>query len=211
MAERRIRYFTEIMDDRTRDLRIMLDILREVGAQAQYVLVGALAVGYHGRERATLDADMIVPGRFLGGIADEARARGYVVTTPKCMARVYPPGTAPQDDPDKSIADFMAAHADPVLQAAYLEVEPATVLGEHVQVVNRGALVALKFHAAFSETREVEDKHQDIADIGRVIKKRFDAEDEETAHRIAALSYPGAGNDFTTLIDDLRHGRMIRI
>lgn len=209
MAEpARVRYLTEIMDDRTRDLRTVLGILQNVGAN--YVLIGALAVGHHGRERATLDVDMLVPGRFLGWIAEDARALDYVVTTPPGMVRIYPPGSDPKKD--ESIADFLSAHVDPVLQAAFLEEsESVVILGQPVRVVSRGTLVALKFHSAHSRTREIEDKHQDLADIGRVIRKRFNAEDEETARRIAALSYPGADRDFDRLINDLRHGRLTRI
>lgn len=202
-----IRYFTEIMDDRTYDLRAVLDLLQDVGAD--YTLIGAVAVGHHGRPRATLDVDMIVPGRFLGWIADAARERGYVVTTPLHMVRIYPRGSDPQKD--ESIADFLSAHANPVLQAAFRESEPVEILGEQVQVVTRGALVALKFHSAVSKKRKVADKHQDIADIGRIIEKKFDAEDAATARRIAALSYPGAGKDLDRLVNNLRHGLMTLI
>lgn len=200
---RAARYFTEVMDDRTEDLQAMLEILRDVGAK--YALIGGLAVGYHGHERATVDVDMLVPGRFLQRLTDAVSDRGYEVEVfLDNMIRVYPP------DSDKSIADFVSADANPVLRAAFKEVESAEVLGERVSIVTRAALVALKFHAAVSPEREIQDKYQDIADIGHILKAGFPRRDEDDAHRIAALSYPGAGDDFETFMDDLRHGRPVR-
>lgn len=75
----------------------------------------------------------------------------------------------------------------------------------------RGALVALKFHAAISIRRAIEDRYQDVADIGRVMKKRFEAADEQLALQIAAYAYPGAEAELAALIDDLRHGRAVKI
>ena len=201
-----IAFYTEVMDDRARDLQAMLYILQDVGAN--YVLIGGLAVGYHGRPRATIDVDMLVPSRFLKRITAAARDLDYVVRSFPGMIRVYPPGSGPKAE---SIADFVSADANPVLRAAFRQVEPAELLGEHVQIVNRGALVALKFHSAVSPTRAPLDRQQDEVDIGRIVEKRFDAQDEETARTIAALSYPGAGDDFTELVDDLRHGRPVKI
>lgn len=200
-----VAFYTEVMDDRARDLQAMLDILQDVGANS--ALIGGLAVGYHGRPRATVDVDLLVPGRFLKRIAAAARGHDYVVRAFQGMIRIYPPGSGPKAE---SIADFVSADANPVLRAAFRQVEAAELLGEPVQIVNRAALVALKFHAAVSPDRAIEDKYQDIADIGRIIGKRFDAQDEETARRIAALSYPGADDDFAALIDHLRHGRPVK-
>ena len=62
-----------------------------------------------------------------------------------------------------------------------------------------------------SQSRLIEDKLQDVADIGHIIKIDFTKRDEAAGKRIAALSYPGAGDEFTELLDDLHHGRRIRI
>ena len=50
---------------------------------------------------------------------------------------------------------LVAREANPVLDAAARVAEPATVLGHRVRIVPRGALVALKFHAAISPRRAI--------------------------------------------------------
>jgi hypothetical protein len=201
----------EIMNDRADDLRVMLGILRDAGAD--YTLIGGLAVGYHGYQRATVDVDMLVPARFLKRVTKAALDHCYVVTKFPDMIRVYQTDSRPWDpaSADEPFADVVSANANPVLRAAFDEAESATVLGYPVNVVQRGALVALKFHAAISSDRMIEDKYQDVADVGHVIKAGFTREDETGARRIASLSYPGAGEDFTNFIDDLRRGRSVRI
>jgi hypothetical protein len=194
-------FFTEVMDDRAEDLQVVLDILEDVGADC--TLIGGLAVGYHGYQRATIDVDMLVPARFLKRVASAAQNSGYVVRSFPGMLRIYAPGA------EKSFADIVSSDANPVLRAAFKEAEPATVLGQQLNVVRLGALCALKFHAAVSPSRKIEDKYQDIADIGHVIK-RLTSGDETDARRIAALVYPGAEKDFVVFLDDLRHGRSVR-
>jgi hypothetical protein len=201
----------EVMNDRADDLRVMLGILRD--AKANYTLIGGLAVGYHGYQRATVDVDMLVAGRLLKQVAKAAQDHGYVVTKFPDMIRIYPSGSKPWDPAsnDEPFADVVSADANPVLRAAFKEAERAVVLGHHVNVVQRGALVALKFHAAISPDRMIEDKYQDVADVGHVIKAGFTRDDETDARRIASLSYSGAGDDFTEFLNDLRHGRSVRI
>lgn len=98
-----------------------------------------------------------------------------------------------------------------MLEAAARVAEPATVLRLPVRIVPRGALVALKFHAAISLRRAIGDRYQDVADIGRIIARRFEPEDEQLALEIAAHAYPGAEAELATLLDDLRHGRTVKI
>ena len=77
-------------------------------------------------------------------------------------------------------------------------------------MVRRGAFVALKYHAAASPARAQEDRLQDMADIGRVVARGFDAEDAELATMIAAKMYPGADADLLGVVDDFRHNRPVR-
>ena len=72
-------------------------------------------------------------------------------------------------------------------------------------------MIALKFHAAISLRRAIEERYQDVADIGRIIAKRFDPADEQLALEIAAHAYPGAEVELAALLDDLRHGRSVKI
>jgi len=197
----------ETLDARARTLAELSEILAEVGSD--HALIGGIAVGYHGRLRATVDVDLLVPRSKLASLARALQARGYVVTQTADMVRVYPPRADP-DDAD-SIADLVAREANPVLQAAARVAEPATVLGHPVRIVPRGALVALKFHAAISTQRGIADRYQDVADIGRIIERRFDPADEQLALEIAAHAYPEAEAELAQLIDDLRHGRAVKI
>ena len=183
------------------------EILAEVGSD--HALIGGIAVGYHGRLRATVDVDLLVPRKKLSSLARALQSRGYVVTHTPEMVRVYPAAADPEHD--DSIADLLAREANPVLEAAARVAEPATVLGHPVRIVARGALVALKFHAAISIRRAIGDRYQDVADIGRIIAKRFDASDEQLALDVAAHAYPGAEAELAKLIDDLRHGRPVKI
>jgi hypothetical protein len=197
----------ETLDERARTLAELSVILAEVGSD--HALIGGIAVGYHGRLRATVDVDLLVPRGKLDPLAQALRARGYVVTHTHDMVRVYPPGADPEDA--EAIADLVAREANPVLEAAALVAAPATVLGHRVRIVPRGALVALKFHAAISVRRAIADRYQDVADIGRIMAKRFEPADEQLALQIAAHAYPGAEIVLAALLDDLRNGRSVKI
>ena len=196
----------ETLDDRARTLAELSEILEEVGSE--HVLIGGLAVGYHGRLRATVDVDLLVPRAQLGALAAALTARGYVVVEHPDRIRAYPPGVDPADSDAEAIADLVAREAHPVLEAAARHGQPARVLGHTVRIVSRGALVALKFHAAISPRRAMLDRQQDLVDIGRVVVKRFEPADERLAIEIAAHAYPGAEHELAALIDDLRHGQL---
>lgn len=123
------------------------------------------------------------------------------------MVRIYPKGGKVDD----SLADLVAEEANPVLRAAFKETEPAIVLGQHVNVVQRGALVALKFHAAISLSRSIKDKYQDAADIGHIIDKKYGPADARLARQVVAHAYPGAARDLDEFVDDMRHGRPVKL
>jgi hypothetical protein len=195
------------LDERARHLAELTEILEEVGSD--HALIGGIAVGYHARKRATIDVDMLVPRERLDVLADIFRARGYFVTHSQDMVRVY--SRDANVDEDDALIDLVALEAHPLLTEAARVAEPATVLGQRVRIVPRGALVALKFHFAVSPRRAKLDRHQDVVDLGRIVEKRFGPDDEALALRIAALSYPGAETELAALLDDLRNGRPIKI
>lgn len=208
MATPRVAYHAyETLDERARTLAELAEILAEVGSD--HVLIGGIAVGHHGRLRATVDVDMLVPRARLAPLARAFEQRGYVVAETFDTVRVFPPGADPSQD--EAIADLVAQEANPVLEAAARHHESATVLGQRVQIVPRGALVALKFHAAISTLRPIGDRYQDVADIGRIVARRFDAADEALALEIAGHAFPGAAQELAVLLDDLRHGRPVKI
>jgi hypothetical protein len=188
-------------------LGVLLDVLAEVGAE--HCLVGGIAVGYHSRPRATVDVDMLIPQRKSKPIAEALERRGYVVAKHQGMMRVYPPGGVPGRD--ESIADLVEREANPTLREAALASEDAVVLGHSVRVVQRGALVALKFQAAVSPTRFIDDRYIDVGDMGRIMRAKFDSGDEAIALRVAETMYPGARDDLGRMMDDLRSNRPVKI
>ena len=197
----------ETLNARAQTLEQLSVIFTEVGSD--HALIGGIAVGYHARQRATVDVDFLVPRAKLDALAAALQQRGFIVVQTRDRIRVYPADADPDDS--ESIADLVAQEANQVLEAAARLSEPAHVLGHRVRIVPRGALVALKFQAAVSPRRPIEDRYQDVADIGRILTKRFDPDDERTALAVIALAYPGADAELAALIDDLRNGRTVKI
>lgn len=206
-AVRVIEHPVETLEARARTLALLAEIFAEVGSD--HALIGGIAVGFHARKRATEDVDILVPRVKLDALEGVLVARGYLVTHSRDMLRVYPAGADPEHD--EAIADLVAWEANSVLEEAARVAGPAIVLGHHVKIVPRGALVALKFHAAVSPRRAVEDRYQDVADIGRILKKHWTPEDQAVALRIAAHGYPDADAELARLIDDLVHDRAVKI
>lgn len=194
---------SELMDKNTRTLTALLDALAEIGAR--HALVGGLVAGYYGKGRATVDVDLLVPKRFMKRLKAALERRGYEVSVLPDMMRMYVPG-----EPE-SVGDLITQEANPVLRAAFAATTPATLLGLPVNIVRRGAFVALKFHAAVSPTRQLGDKIQDVADIVRVLEREFSPDDQRLAVEIADKMYPGAVADLEELFDDVRHGRRPKI
>ena len=193
------------MGERAKTLREVVDVLTAVGAE--HVLIGGLAVGYHGRIRATLDIDLLIPGKSLLDVRSALEGKGYDVKPFPGMIRTYRVGDGL--DAGESVADIVSREANPVLREAARHFEPATLLGQPVNVIRRGALVALKFHAVTSPDRKLPDRYQDLADIGHVIGKRFDAEDRMLANAVAATIDGNAPARLETMLDDLSHGRPV--
>lgn len=191
------------MTDNRRVLVDLLAILAEV--KSDYALIGGLAAGYYGKDRATVDVDLLVPRRSLKRIAEALGARGYGVEASPDMIRASRTGTS------IPVADLVGREAHPVLRAASAATEPAIILGVPVDVVRRGAFVALKFHAAISPTRSMRDRYQDVTDIASVVERGFEGDDEALASAIAARCYRGARTEFRAFIDDLRHGRPVKL
>ncbi len=191
------------MSDNRKVLADMLEILGET--RAGHALIGGLAAGCYGRDRATVDVDLLVSRRAMKRIVAALGRRGYGVEVTEDMIRAYPPGTS------IAAADLLAREAHPVLRAASGSTRRAKILGLPVNVVRRGAFVALKYHAAISPTRAPQDRYLDVADIASVVARGFGPEDERLASAIVAGSYPGARKEFRALVGDLRRGRPIKI
>jgi hypothetical protein len=202
---RPVQHLVDVMGERAKTLREVVDVLGAVGAE--HVLIGGLAVGYHGRIRATLDIDLLIPGKSLLDVRSALEAKGYEVKPFPGMIRTYRAGDG--NDQSESVADIVSREANPVLREAARHFEPATLFGQSVNVIHRGALVALKFHAITSPDRKLPDRYQDLADVGHVIGKRFDAEDRRVANAVVATIDGNAPARFEKLLDDLSHGRPV--
>jgi hypothetical protein len=190
----------------------LLAVLEE--ADSEYCLIGGLVAGYHGRLRATVDVDMLVPKNRIKRIAAGMKARGYIVREEADMIRIYRgDGKSREEEgsPHDSVADLVVRESNPTLRAASQACQTATVLGHEVTIVQRGAFVAMKFHAAVSPTRKLGDRYQDIVDIERVISRTFDAKDRALAMQIADTMYPGARDDLGRALDDLAAGRPVKL
>lgn len=203
---RPVRHLVEILDERAKTLRELADVLSAVGSE--HVLIGGLAVGFHGRPRATLDVDLLIPGKSLIDVREALEGKGYVVKAFPGMIRTY---RAEDTLATESIADLVSREANPVLREAARHTEPAKLFGIDVNVIRRGALIALKFHAITSPDRKLADRYQDLADIGHVTAKRFDADDRRLALDVAATIDGNARARLETLLDDLAHGRPVAL
>ena len=192
------------MEERAKTLRELVDVLTAVGSD--HVLIGGLAVGYHGRPRATLDIDLLIPGKKLIDVREALEGKGYDVRPFPGMIRTYRDRVS-----GESVADIVSREANPVLREAARHAEPAKLLGQSVNVIRRGALVALKFQAVISPDRKLADRYQDLADIGHVLAVHFDADDLRLAGTVAATIDGNARAQLEKLIDDLSHGRPVAL
>jgi hypothetical protein len=204
---RPVQHLVDILGEREKTLRELVDVLTAVGAE--HVLIGGLAVGFHGRVRATLDIDLLIPGKSLIDVRAALEQKGYEVKPFPGMIRTYRVGEGPGHG--ESVADIVSREANPVLREASRHSEPATLFGHPVNVIRRGALVALKFHAVSSPSRKLADRYQDLADIGHVIGKRFEPEDRLLATAVAATIDGNAPGRLEKLLDDLSHGRPVEL
>ncbi len=194
------------MTNNTRTLTDLLAILGELGAE--YVVIGGLAAGFHGRVRATVDVNLLVHRSHLKKIGAALEALGYRVRFFPDMLRAYP---ANSDDAAESVADLVACEANPTLLAASKAIQRASLLGHEVSLVRKGAFVAMKFHAAVSPSRQLGDRYQDLVDIERVVTRVFSLEDRALALDIADTMYPGARADLDQALNDLAAGKPVKL
>ncbi len=185
---------------------VLIDLLAALAeAESDFVVIGGLAAGYHGRVRATIDVDLLVPKRKLARIAAAMKKRGYATKPLPDMVRVFRKGTV------ESVADLVARESNPTLKEAARHTQRVMLLGKRVPMVTRGAFVALKFHAAVSHTRQLGDKYQDIVDIERVVSRKLEPADRALALSIAAKMYAGAPVELGRMLDDLSAGRPVKL
>ena len=185
--------------------RVLTDVLAALAkVDVGHALIGGLAVNYYGNERSTSDVDLLVSKRSAKRICAELERRGYAVEVHPDMIRLYVPKQ------EKSVADLLWYESHQILRAAVSRTVFGIMLGQSVRLVQRGALVALKYHAAIDAKRGGR-RYQDVADIDSVLTKQFGPADEKLAVSLAEKIYPGGGEGLVRFLDDLRHGRQITI
>src|SRR5262245_14328942 len=77
----------EYMADNKKVLADLLEILAEHGDK--YALVGGLVAGLYGKERSTVDVDMLVPKRAKQRLEAAIASRGYGVKSSEDMVRAF--------------------------------------------------------------------------------------------------------------------------
>jgi hypothetical protein len=190
------------MEENARTLSVMLEALTEVGAS--HAVFGGLLTGYYGKERATADVDMLVSRKSFEPLKAALPQRGYQVRQFQYVLKMSRPGEP------KPVGDFVVVETNAVLQAAFEGRTPAKILELPVNIVQRGAFVALKFEAAV-QSRRLSRAALDVHDIRGVVEREFGPLDEQAAAALAGKMYHGAVADLAWLIDDLRHGRWPRV
>ena len=104
--------------------RVLVDLLASLdAADSTHALIGGLAAGYYGKQRATVDVDMLIPRRAAKAVRVELERRGYEVRAIPDLLRAYRRGH------EEAVADLVCREAHPVLKAAAAQTVPATILG----------------------------------------------------------------------------------
>lgn len=165
-------------------------------AGAAWVLVGAHAVGLLTEPRATVDFDFIVDGRKLQDVLARLREAFGDLGEVDIGAAV------------RLVAidvDLIRSTNHPLFAEALRLAEPVGVW----RVPPPELVVVLKFLSAVSPWRNVDKRHHDIGDLGRVY--RATAPDRAAMLQLAALVYPGAEDELDALLTRMDEGLPITI
>ena len=190
--------------DRIRRVVGLLDSLK-----LKYAMIGGHAVSYHWRPRMTVDVDFLVPSRSLGRIEAALPESGFIVERRGEILRAWDAGADPAVD--ESVVDLVPADFIETQREAVRTAIDVDCMGIAREVVNRPALVALKFLSAPSPTRQSGDKHQDITDIIQIVRQKWSPKLTSEARSLVERSYATGGVEFEKLVDDILMGRPITI
>ena len=199
-----VRLFGELMDEQLEVLDRVGRLLERVGAR--WALVGGHAVSAYVRPRLTVDVDFLVEGRRREAVESALRETGYTLRPEADVVRVL---RGPDDA--EPIADLLFSHLHALWAEALRNASEVAYQGRMVRLVSRPALVAMKYLAAVSPLRSVPERHQDVADIALLVTRGWTSEEAAEANRLAHLAHPGAAEELTRLVDDLRAGRPVTI
>lgn len=145
------------MRDLYEELRHLVRSLND--ARAEYALCGGLAMAVHGKVRATIDIDLLVPGEAIEQVKAVCRAQGFTrEAKPMLMAegRVPISRLTKASESGETISVDLLRVTD-ATQDAWRTRERLTWEGLELPVVSRDGLIALK------QLRASGQDHDDIA------------------------------------------------
>ncbi|MBI3097532.1 MAG: hypothetical protein HYY93_04700 [Planctomycetes bacterium] len=189
----RVRYGHDRMEETVTRVVATFD---RVGAK--WALVGAHVVGMLTEPRATTDFDFVVEEPKLHEILDALR-KEFPELAPFDM------GPAVRLTPFQ--IDLIKSTQHPIFREA--------LKGRHQldgwPIPSTEAMVALKFWSAISGWRATSKKLQDASDMVAIYQAHKGKIDRELLVRLAALAYPGAEREFTSLLGKIDRGDPITI
>lgn len=166
--------------------------------RADWVLVGAHAIGLLTEPRATADFDFIVQGTKLDRVMRE-------------LAAVF--GDLDEHDIGAAV-QLKAIDVDLIRSTNHrlfqLALDQARTVGAW-KVPRTEVLVVLKFLAAVNPWRDRTKRRQDIVDVAAIYQAAADDIHRADMLELAALVYPGAERQFGELLDTIDRGDPITI
>lgn len=166
---------------------------------ARWALVGAYAVGLLTEPRATVDFDFVVEERKLKAVI-------------RALTEAF--GDLGQDDIGAAIrlksidVDLIRSNNHPLFREA---LDRAELSGDW-RIPPPEVIIALKFLSAVNPWRNRDKRRQDMADLALVYDAVGpDAMDRTEMIRLASLAYPGAEQEFQSILLRLDRGDRIEI
>lgn len=165
---------------------------------AEWALVGAEAVNLYVEPRATEDFDLVISGHKFNAALSEVRKEFGTLQEVDIGPAVRLPGLG---------IDLIRSTSHALFQIALERSRPQ----QDARVPPAEVLIALKFMSAVSSWRKAGDRKQDAADMIKLYEAGGSSLDRNEMIRLAALVYPGAEREFTTMIDKLDRGEAVSI
>jgi hypothetical protein len=171
--------------------RRMVAVFERQGVQ--WALIGAHAINLLVQPRATVDVDFVVEGRRMRSVLEGLRQEFGDLDTTDLGAALRIPSLS---------VDLVRSDNHPLFREALV----SAVDREGVKVPPPELLLVLKFLAAVSPWRKLEDRQQDAADLTRVYRTLGEDLDRAAAIRYATRAYPGAERELEAMLDAIDRG-----
>src|SRR3989442_10677791 len=176
--------------------RRFIAVLERVGTR--WALVGAHAVNFFARPRATIDMDFVVDARKLRVLLDAVRAEFGEIETVDLGGALRIANLS---------VDLIRSDNHTLFRLGLDLAEER----EGVRLRPPEPLVVRKFLAAVSPWRNVADRKQDEADLLRLVQARGEDLDCAAALGYAERAYPGAERELAALLERIDRGENISL